>query len=320
MASSPLDPDEVEASFRALRYTRALGKLGPQLLDPAYWLELNPDLSLSDTPPAARAAAIDDEWAATERCRQRLCQEGYFVTPAIVPTPLVTRLRIAVERIVARGLPPGCALMYDEFYQLYAGLLHAVVPILGAHPMLLPEDFWVFFVPPGDGAASYWTAFPPHKDWVNVDPAVMAGELPTVLAGWVALSDVTTNDSCMYVVPGDVDNGYRSSDRIVRTENFRLQDVRAVPARAGQVLLFSTHLSHWGSRSSRWATHPRISTSVFFQRGDVPARFADVLDLAQPVPLESRARWMLRTLRLMMGREQSEAIMRAAGINPAPAP
>ena len=320
MASSPLDPDEVEASFRALRYTRALDKLGPQLLDPAFWRALNPELSVSDAPPAARAMAYDGAWAASERCHQRLREEGYFLTPTIVPAAVVARLRTAVERIVAHSLPPGCALMYDEFYQVYASLLDAAVPILGPNPILLPEDFWVFFVPPGDGAASHWTAFPPHKDWVNVDPAVMAGELPTVLVGWVALTDATTNDSCMYVVPGDADLGYRSSDRIVRIENFRLQDVRAVPAEAGQVLLFSTHLSHWGSRSSRWATHPRISISMFFQRGDVAPRLADVLDLTQPVPLESRARWMLRTLRLMMGREQSEAIMRAAGISPTPAP
>jgi len=310
-----MQPDEVDAAFRALRYTRALDKLGTRLTDPAYWRELNPELTVSDVPPAARIAPYANEWAATDRCQTRLVEEGYFLSPPIIPTDLVIRLRTAVERIVARGLPPGCALMYDEFYQVYAGVVSAVTPILGPNPILLPEDFWVFFVPPGDGASSAWTAFPPHKDWVDVDPGVMAGQLPTVLVGWVALSDASTHDSCMYVVPGDCDAGYRTRDRIVRRENFRMQDVRAVPAVAGQVLLFSTHLSHWGSRSSRWATHPRISISMFFQRGDIPPRLADVIDLAQPVPIASRARWMLRTLRLMMGKEQSAVFMQRAGLS-----
>lgn len=308
MDQKPLAPEDVEASFRALRYTRALTRLGPRLTDPDYWRELNPDLSVTDEPPAARAVAYERAWAASERCHQRLRTEGYVLSPPLVPIDMVLRLRTAVERIVARGLPPGCALMYDEFYQVYAGVLSAVTPIL------MPEDFWVFFVPPDDGATSHWTAFPPHKDWADVDPGVMAGDLPTVLVGWVALTDVTPNDSCMYIVPGDCDRGYRTHDRVVHADDFRLQDVRAVPASAGQVLLFSTHVAHWGSRSSRWATHPRISISMFFQRADVRQRFADVLDLSQPIAVADRARWMLRTLRLMMGREQSEALMRGAGL------
>ena len=315
MLPARLAPDEVDASFIALRYTRALKKLGPRLCDPSYWRELNPELTVSDDPIADAATPYPHAWAESKQAQARLRDEGYLLSPPLVPIDLVITLRTAVQRIVARGLPPGCALMYDEFYRVYTGLMAAVTPILGPKPTLLPEDFWVFFVPPGDGASSRWTAFPPHKDWSGGDPGVLSGDLPTVLVGWVALTDTTPNDSCMYVVPADCDASYRRNDRAVLAEDFRLQDIRAVPARAGQVLLFSTHLSHWGSRSSRWATQPRVSISMFFQRSDVPPRFADTLDLTRPIPMDLRARWVLRTLRLMFGREESDALMRGAGLS-----
>ena len=317
-SSGALRADEVDAAFLALRYTRALNKLGTQFLDPDYWRALNPELTISDRGPGVGNTPFNNDWASSEICQRRLREEGYYLTPKIVPVDDVVKMRTAVERIVARGLPPGCAMVYDEFYRVYASLARAAEPILGPNPILMPEDFWVFFVPAGDGAASRWTAFDPHRDWVSVDQGVMDGGLPTVLVGWVALSDASTEDSCMYVVPGDCDRGYRSADRIVYTDHFRLQDVRAVPAEAGQVLLFSSHIAHWGSRSSRWATHPRVSISVFFQRGDMPARLKDVIDLEQAVPFESRVRWVVRTMRLMLGREQSDAILRQAGLTPEP--
>jgi hypothetical protein len=318
MSSAALRPEQVDAAFLALRYTRALDALGPRITDADYWRELNPTLTVSDEPPAARAAVYPRGWASDARVQARLCDDGYCVTPPIVPPDEVARLRVAVERIVARGLPPGCALMYDEFYRMYAGVLAASEPIMGPDPVLLPEDFWAFFVPPGDGAGSYWTAFPPHRDWVNADPSVMAGDLPSVLVGWIALSDVSTDDSCLYAVPGSCDAGFRSGNRAVDPTQFRLEDIRALPVSAGQVVMFSTHIAHWGSRSSRWATHPRISVSVLFQRRDAPARLADVVDLRQPVAVEQRARWVLRTLRMMLGKDESAAIAARAGLTPDP--
>jgi hypothetical protein len=136
VAPAPVVPEEVDAAFLALRYTRGLAKLGPRLLDPAFWRELNPELTVSDQPPATGATAYVNDWASTDFCQERLRTEGYFLTPPIVPASMVVRLRAAVERIVAYGLPPGCALLYDEFYRVYASVLaqsltYAVAPVAG---------------------------------------------------------------------------------------------------------------------------------------------------------------------------------------------
>lgn len=42
------------------------------------------------------------------------------------------------------------------------------------------------------------------------------------------------------------------------------QQVRALPAAAGEAVLFSHRIIHWGSAGSRDAPHPRVSISFGF--------------------------------------------------------
>jgi hypothetical protein len=309
-----LDRASVDTAFRAVRFMRTLDRMGPALADPDFWRQLNPDLHVSDAPFAAPLAPYDRAWASDPLFHERLGREGYFLTPPLVPETDLVKLRAAIERIVAAGLPPGCALVYDEFLRVYANLAPSLASLMGDSPYLLPEDYWVFHVPAGDAAETRWTAFSPHRDWANGDAAIVAGELPTVIVAWVALSDATTDDSCIYVVPGDADDDYRTVVRYVRPESFRLQDIRAVPAKAGQVLLFSTHLVHWGSRSSRWSSHARMSSSVFFQRRDTELRLADRIDFGEGLPFRTRLRWAIGTLGMMVGKDEAKAVQTKLGL------
>jgi hypothetical protein len=73
----------------------------------------------------------------------------------------------------------------------------------------------------------------------------------------------------MYVVPAHLDQNYGTpQDHELR---YGIQSVRALPSAAGGLLMWTQALLHWGSRSSELAAGPRISISVEFQRGDVPA-------------------------------------------------
>ena len=200
--------DRVEASFRALRYVRTIERHGARLRDPGFWRELNPELTVSDEPPIAHARILDHRWAGDAHAHTHLRTEGFLVAPPIFDSDDCARLRTAVTRIVDAGLPPGCALVYDEIYRVITSLGRVLEPILGPQPALMPEDSWVFFVPPGDAALTYWTAYAPHRDWAGGDPALNEGGLPTMLAAWVALSDAGADNSCMYVVPSHCDRGY----------------------------------------------------------------------------------------------------------------
>jgi len=311
--------EHADASFKALQFLRTMMRLGPQLLDHGFWRELNPALAVTDTPFARALEPLPSAWAADPVCQQRLCEEGYLLSPEpLISADEASQLADGVNRIVAAGLPSGCALAYDEIYRLFARVARALEPILGPQPHLMLDEGWVYFVPPGDGARSHWTAFPPHRDWVRADDELLAGRLPSMLTGWVALTEASANDSCLYVVPGDADEGFRGTDRFVRREQFRLQDVRAVPALPGQLVLLTSHVAHWGSRSSAWSRHARISASFIFQRSDLSPRLSTPANLAAPLTLSERMLWAVRTLRLVTGEDQVNALMQRLGFTTSP--
>jgi hypothetical protein len=311
----------VDNAFRAVRSVRAIERLGAAIGDADTWRSLAPSLTISDRPPLETAPPAEDTWAASTATSAALIDEGYVIAPAMVPASLVARVRSAIDALVARGLPPNFVLMFDEPYALFAGLARALAPVLGPGARLLSEDLWAFHVPPADAAVGMWTALPEHRDWLHgADPRVMAGELPGSVVVWVALTDVTPDDSCLYVVPAHADRGYRSGRRTIEPGDFRYQDIRAVPMSAGQALVFSNHLAHWGSRSSARARGPRQSLSAFIQRADATNRLERAVELDAPVPVADRLRWVLESLRLLVHKEVLKSLADRAGVTLTPPP
>jgi len=204
----------------------------------------------------------------------------------------VERLRSGVERIIAAGFPAWLAGVYDEFYQAFQGLEELFVPLLGPDYLMVVNGLSTFYVPPGDSGFGRWTALPPHRDGRDADPAVVAREMPSILAVWIPLTRVTTLNSCLYVLPATGDPCYHSAQRSVQQEHLRLQDARALPCEAGSVLGWSTHLIHWGSRSSAFADGPRIAISIYLQRRDVPLRHPFAVAFDGAVPFGDRLMWL----------------------------
>jgi hypothetical protein len=275
-----------------VRYRRTLERLRDRIPDPAYWRALNPDLTITDEPLSRGLVPFDLPPMDAEAIRDCLRIDGYVVLPPVVPPAEIARLRRAIERVVDAGFPPGFVLVYDDFYQLYLRLSRVFDPLLGPKPLLLPKESWAFFVPAGDGARSRWTAFNEHRDYLGPDPAVLASEPPTLLTCWVPLSDVTTLDSCLYVVPGDCDPDYHTDTKAVDPARIRLQDIRALPAAAGSLVIMTSHLIHWGSRSSPLAQGPRVSMTLCLQRRDMPPYDRWAIDADVPAPFRSRLTWV----------------------------
>ncbi len=285
-----IDPGSIDALFEALAARKRVGHLRDTLGEPDFWRRLNPQLTISETPIAPRLEPVPLPHADAVAHADFLQQEGYLLAPQVFDPAAIAPLREAVDRIVAQGLPPGMAWVYDEFYSLFHRIERVLEPMLGSAPLLLPRNFWVFHVPPGRAGRAGFGAYGPHRDHY-LDRAFLAGERPSVMNVWIPLTDVTPLDSCMYVVHPDGDEDYWTEVSDIRDDAFDLTDIRAVPAPAGSVVAFSTRAAHWGSRSSRYATGPRIAVTCAMQRRDAAPFCTEVLDVAQPLSFDRR--WAL---------------------------
>ena len=97
---------------------------------------------------------------------------------------------------------------------------------------------------------------------------------PKYATAWVALTDASPDNSCLYFIPRDADPGYTAGDdcaavaalggdalRACLPTAEAMQRIRAVPAAAGSAVLFSHRTFHWGSAGRRGCTAPRVAMS-----------------------------------------------------------
>ena len=98
---------------------------------------------------------------------------------------------------------------------------------------------------------------------------------PKYATAWVALTDASPDNSCLYFIPRDADPGYTAGDDCAAVAALgggdalhaclptaeAMQRIRAVPAAAGSAVLFSHRTFHWGSSGRRGCTVPRVAMS-----------------------------------------------------------
>ncbi|MBM4409652.1 MAG: phytanoyl-CoA dioxygenase family protein, partial [Chloroflexi bacterium] len=117
---------------------------------------------------------------------------------------------------------------------------------------------------------------------------------PKSLTLWIALSDATPENGCMYLVPADRYPTYNTpEDAKLR---FTLPDIRVLPAPAGTAFAWTQAIFHWGARSSSRAAGPRISVGFEFQRGDIAPFNQPLLDIAAPPPFAGRLKLIAKQL------------------------
>lgn len=255
--------------------------------DIEYWRSLNPQSTITENPFLANFTPyeVSDNM---DKHREQLKREGYFQTSPIVPKDDCDKLIKLIQSVVDTGSLSTYALLYDDFYHVAQKLSNILNPILGQGYQLVPDEFEAYLIDTGDEEMGSG----PHRDSLTNKTPYTADGLPTLVNVWVALSDATPLNSCMYVLPGHLDPNYPRPGAQALKDNNRQelnpQNIRAVPVKAGSVLCWNTSLLHWGGRSSNLAIEPRFSFAMYFQRGDVEILHGTTMNIPGMIPIDYR--------------------------------
>jgi hypothetical protein len=110
----------------------------------------------------------------------------------------LTSLARGVEGLLRAGWPASFVLVYDEAWALIAALGALVEAATGNRPNL---DALAWYVDPKKGDAG----FSPHRDRQppgdTAAATFRADGSPMYATAWLALTDATPDNSCLYVVP-----------------------------------------------------------------------------------------------------------------------
>lgn len=241
------------------------------------WAALMPALHIeNDALLHTAALPFGGEYCA--RLRDDLRTEGYCQANENNWAIACDKLAKAVRDLVGAGLSPVFAFLYDEFWLSFRQIDPLLRELIGPYAML--PDFWVWNVDPAQGQAG-WT---PHRDKGHV--TLRADGTPNSVTVWIPLTDATPLNSCMYIVPANRDPTYGTAQEGLW--RFELPDIRALPAKPGDVLVWNQAVLHWGSRSAPDGGASRVSMAVEFQRVDVPPMNPPLIKPLAPLPFAAR--------------------------------
>lgn len=241
--------------------------------DPDWWRGWN-DLTVSSDVASETLSLAGD---ATSRALSELQIEGWSRLERPADDDVVERLREGVVALRARKMPAVFIWAFDETWMLF-GRMHALWRgVLGEGYRSLP-CFWAWYIPIGTGTGN--SGWPPHRDRSRGPAHVAPDGRPSTLTAWISLGRATPANGCIYVVPAP----FTANDR----KGIQPEHARAVPADPGDILIWRQDIWHWGGRSSRLASEPRISVGLEFQAGSNPRYERPLLDPLQPPTLDHR--------------------------------
>jgi hypothetical protein len=248
-----------------------------QMSDLAYWRSLLPEYDVSDRPFLSASGSYQFPDAEADKLSRQIRKEGYFQSSPIISAHESISLVRSIVRIDQARLLPVFVTIYDQLWQLLRALRNTFNPILG-ESYRLPPDLWAWHIAP-NAASRGWAL---HRDAeisrpFGPDSCMHENGKPRLCTIWIPLTDATTHNSCIYVLPFPEDPAIQSflqKESVVAIQQHaqltNWSNVRALPAQAGSVLGWNPYIMHWGSQSTDWATHARVSVGIYYEAADAP--------------------------------------------------
>lgn len=190
--------------------------------------------------------------------------EGYYqLDPLDFGVPVDDMLRL-MDRLHEASIPLAFCFVFDEFWKVFLKLHFAIEVVLGRDYLRLP-DFWSWRIDP----VTEGRGWKPHRD--KSGDVLFEDGSPKSISVWVALTEATTLNGCMYILPADRDPSYRNSsvDLFATPWASFIDGFRALPVPAGTAIIWNQHVWHYGSRSSKRGSSPRYSLAVEFQKSRI---------------------------------------------------
>jgi hypothetical protein len=223
--------------------------------DIQFWKELCPNLTITEV----------DRWAtppeiAIEDARDKIVNDGYFHIPFDswdLPFDEMTR---CIQKLKSLDMQPVWCFIYDEFWLLTVKIDAHIKSILGENYHRLPE-IWAWHIDPSKEERG-WKI---HREGGYY--SVFDDGLPKTLTIWIPLTDATSENGCMCVVPIANDPNFYSTDESYYAnwqEDFYDDSKKILEAKSGDVLGWHPQILHWGKKSTNKNANPRISMSTEF--------------------------------------------------------
>ncbi|MDD9897897.1 MAG: phytanoyl-CoA dioxygenase family protein [Candidatus Melainabacteria bacterium] len=186
-------------------------------------------------------------------------------------------------------LPAVFAFVYDEFWQFQAKFGKLVTQFLGEGAKLMPT-VWLWHVDAASEAeilggkedkelatrSLYSGFYGPHRD--KGSKALFEDGSPKILSFWLPLTEATPLNSCISIVPANRDPTYGTAED--NSWLFKRADIRALPAKPGDVLFWNEAVLHWACRPApRHGLEPRMSAGFEYVCKDYVANCNPTYDL-----------------------------------------
>ena len=245
---------------------------------PEFWVNKLPSfLTISGKGVSTSSNTIDksNDKETGARRRQTLQRQGFaLVDDAIADKEMILTIRQGIDHLQSFGLPASFILLFDVTWQL------AQYSWLVLQGSTLETNQFQF-----DILAWYIDSegFSPHRDrQPDTDTKLSFGRGggdngrldAKFVTHWIALTEATPENSCLYVIPKDHDPGYYNGDseeidplQAALPNKQAYQHIRALPRQAGQSVLFTHRIIHWGSTRDANTTLP-CRTAISFVCSD----------------------------------------------------